>query len=141
VGPELCQHPRVADAEVPNGRPPKVIRLRYAGVCRECNASVPAGSRATYYPATRGVVCGSCLPVDGAATAGGSPEAGSSAAALAGAAVESGTAGASARQEYERRVAKREQRIREAHPRIGGFLLAVTDEPQSTTAWQRGARR
>jgi len=51
-----------------------------------------------------------------------------------------GTAGASARREHERRVAKHEDRIRKAHPRLGGFILAVRDEPQSSRAWARGAR-
>ena len=50
-----------------------------------------------------------------------------------------GMAGASARREYERRSAKREDRVRAAHPRIGGFLLAISEEPQSTTAWAVGA--
>jgi hypothetical protein len=56
------------------------------------------------------------------------------------ASVESGTAGASARREFERRAAKREQRIRERHPKLGGLILALSDDPQSTTAWQRGAK-
>jgi hypothetical protein len=50
-----------------------------------------------------------------------------------------GTAGASARREFERLKAKRETDIRAAHPRIGGFLLAVSDDPQSTKAWAVGA--
>jgi hypothetical protein len=53
--------------------------------------------------------------------------------------VQPGTAGASARREFERRKAKREQRIRTQHPRIGGFLLAISEERQSTTAWDTGA--
>src|SRR4051812_22725653 len=47
---------------------------------------------------------------------------------------------AARRSEYERRWAKRETRIREAHPRLGGLILAISDEPQSTTAWAKGAR-
>lgn len=50
-----------------------------------------------------------------------------------------GTAGASARREHERRQAKRENSIRAAHPRLGGVILALTDDPQSTRAWKRGA--
>jgi hypothetical protein len=50
-----------------------------------------------------------------------------------------GDAGRSARDEFERRQKKREDRVRAAHPRIGGFLLAVSDDPQSTTAWNTGA--
>lgn len=44
------------------------------------------------------------------------------------------------RREFERRSAKREDRIRTAHPRLGGLILALSEEPQSTTAWARGAR-
>jgi hypothetical protein len=51
-----------------------------------------------------------------------------------------GVAGASAHREHQRRVTKREQRIRAAHPRLGGLILAITDEPQTTSAWQRGAQ-
>jgi hypothetical protein len=51
----------------------------------------------------------------------------------------SGPAGGSARAEHERRVARREQRIRSAHPKLGGLILALSDDPQSTRAWASGA--
>ena len=51
----------------------------------------------------------------------------------------SGTPGSSARREYERRKARREDRVRTAHPRLGGLILAMTDDPQSTKAWNDGA--
>lgn len=54
--------------------------------------------------------------------------------------VDPGTAGASARREFERRQAKRETRVREAHPHLGGLILALSDDPQSTRAWDSGAR-
>jgi hypothetical protein len=54
--------------------------------------------------------------------------------------IASGTAGASARREFERRVAKRDQSIRGRHPKLGGLILAFSDDPQSTTAWETGAR-
>lgn len=50
-----------------------------------------------------------------------------------------GTAGASARLEYERRRDNRQQRIRTKHPKLGGLILALSDEPQNTRAWERGA--
>ena len=53
--------------------------------------------------------------------------------------VDPGTAGASARREFERRKAAREERIRAKHPKLGGLILAVSDDPQSTTAWNTGA--
>jgi Nuclease-related domain len=55
--------------------------------------------------------------------------------------LDAGTAGASAKREYERRVAKREERVKgKFGRRLGGVLLAVIDEPQSTRAWAVGAR-
>ncbi|HVX19117.1 MAG TPA: nuclease-related domain-containing protein [Acidimicrobiales bacterium] len=48
-------------------------------------------------------------------------------------------AGSSAQREYERRRQRREDDVRAKHPHVGGLLLAVTDEPQSTTAWRQGA--
>lgn len=48
-------------------------------------------------------------------------------------------AGGSAQHEYDRRVARRERRIRQGHPILGGVILTLSDEPQSTTAWAHGA--
>lgn len=50
-----------------------------------------------------------------------------------------GVAGASAKREFERRSAKREARIREAHPKLGSLMLALSEDPQSTRAWAVGA--
>ncbi|WP_431277871.1 nuclease-related domain-containing protein [Leifsonia poae] len=50
-----------------------------------------------------------------------------------------GTAGASAKREYERRRDARESRIRENHPMVGALILALSDEPQTTRAWATGA--
>ena len=124
----------------------KRMRLRYAGTCRSCGEALTAGTTAVYERATRTVVCVSCVAPAGAANA----EAPSSVVVeppVADAAcppeppdVVAGSAGASALREYERRRAKREDRIRTAHPKLGGFILAISDEPQSTTAWATGAR-
>ncbi len=118
--------------------PAKVMRLRYSGTCAGCGAELESGTRAAYYKATKTVRCLACIesgepvpsvapPLDSAPAP--TPDA-----------IETGAAGSSARREYERRSAKREARIRDAHPRLGGLILALTDEPQSTTAWASGAR-
>jgi Nuclease-related domain len=52
----------------------------------------------------------------------------------------SSAAGASLRREHGRRTAARDARIRAEHPRVGGFILALTDEPASTRAFAVGAR-
>jgi hypothetical protein len=53
--------------------------------------------------------------------------------------LDSGTAGASARREHARRKASRERAVRAKHPRIGGVLLALQDEPSHERAWATGA--
>ena len=50
-----------------------------------------------------------------------------------------GSAGASARREFERRKARREERIRASHPKLGGLILALSSDPQTTQAWATGA--
>lgn len=54
--------------------------------------------------------------------------------------IDSGTAGASARPEYERRKIKREDAITAKHPKVGGVILALSDDPQSTKSWDTGAK-
>lgn len=97
----------------------KRMRLRYAGTCRLCGRLLAAGADAVYERASKTVRCLECeAPM---------------------AEPESGEAGSSARREFERRRDAREQRIRTAHPKIGGLILALSDDPQSTKAWDQGA--
>ncbi|WP_292873812.1 nuclease-related domain-containing protein [Microbacterium sp.] len=108
----------------------KQMSLRYAGTCRLCHEPLPAGRKAIYERRTRTVRCIECRPADAAPIEHGEPAA---------AQVESGVAGASARREHERRSAAREARIRADHPKLGGLILALSEDPQSTRAWERGA--
>jgi hypothetical protein len=101
----------------------RVLKLRYAGKCSSCSGAVPAGATAQYDSASRAVTCQDCV-ARSASSEGLHPD--------------PGTAGASARREFARRSARREQRIRQAHPRLGGLILALTDEPQSTRAFAQG---
>ena len=48
-------------------------------------------------------------------------------------------AGGSAQREHDRRSQKREEAIRSRHPRLGGLILALTDDPVSTRVWAQGA--
>jgi hypothetical protein len=126
------------------------MRLRYAGRCRTCEVELAVGTVAVYERETKTVTCLACAPEQPSAT----PEVDSPVAAervggsestpresrLDNSEVIAGTAGASARREHQRRHNKRDARIREAHPVMGGLLLALSDDPQSTKAWETGAR-
>jgi hypothetical protein len=50
-----------------------------------------------------------------------------------------GTPGAGARREHARRLERHQTRVRTAHPRLGGLILALADDPQHARAWQTGA--
>jgi hypothetical protein len=50
-----------------------------------------------------------------------------------------GTAGASAARTGALRRENRERRIHEKHPRLGGLILALSNEPQSTRSWSIGS--
>lgn len=132
-----------------SGTDEKPMRLRYAGVCRVCGVELPARADAIYERATKAVRCvghdvrGSAEPAvvevgDAAFTVAMEPDE-AEVVTVVEEIVESGMAGASARREFERRRTKREDRIRAKHPKLGAFILAVTDDPQSTTAWDTGA--
>lgn len=131
----------------PSGQPTtKQMRLRYAGSCSVCGSDLSAGTKAVYDRLSKTVQCVGCVVELGAP---GAPEVvdvrdhigqpqpdPAEHASLAGA---SGTAGSSARREYERRKNRREDRIRNEHPKLAGLILALSDDPQSTRAWDQGA--
>lgn len=114
----------------------KRMKLRYAGVCRECSYDLPAGTKAVYGVSSKTVRCLQC------ADPAGTPAQTFSAEAAAEVALDhlDGVAGSSARREHQRRKASREERIRGRHPKLGGVILALSDDPQSTRAWAVGAQ-
>ena len=84
-----------------------------------CARELPVGTEAIYEPRTKEVRCLTCD---------------------ADPSLDRGIPGGSARREFERRVEKRETRIKaRLGRRIGGLFVALTDEPQTTKAWQVGA--
>ncbi|MCW2754795.1 MAG: hypothetical protein JWQ32_2206 [Marmoricola sp.] len=111
------------------------MKLRYAGACRICQTEIPARAEAIYERATKTV---RCLTHDQAPTPSPS-DTEEWTTTLDVPALDAGTPGGSARREFDRRHEAREARIRAKHPKLGGLILALSDEPQSTTAWSIGA--
>jgi len=142
------------------------MRLRYAGTCRICGLRILAKAEAVYERPTKTVRCIShdvnapvepavARPVESTVTKVEEPvvarvvepavvddgepavvEAGETPVAEV---IDPGTPGASARREFERRKTRHEERVRTSHPKLGGLILALSDEKQSTTAWDVGA--
>lgn len=105
------------------------MRLRYAGTCRLCQVELPAKADAIYERTTKTVRCVECAP---AVEAEGEQR-------VVEDVIDSGTPGAAAHREFERRKHNREERIRTKHPKLGGLILALSEDPQSTKAWDVGA--
>ncbi|GAA1807424.1 hypothetical protein GCM10009795_060770 [Nocardioides hankookensis] len=125
----------------------KQMKLRYAGTCRLCNAELAARADAIYERSTKTVRCLTCSPdpaVEVRAERASKPPSQIEHVPVVELvetpeAVHSGNPGASARREYNRRQANRETRIRGKYGKLGGLVLAMSDDPQSTRAWNQGA--
>lgn len=118
----------------------KIIRLRYAGTCRGCGTALPASTRAWWDAETRSITCLNCIPAQSDQTDRDPPsppvEAISPPPTLT--SLHTGEAGASARQEYEKRHQRREAKIDERWGRLAGVVKFLSDDPQSTRAWAKG---
>jgi len=101
------------------------LRLRYRDVCASCGTALSAGADAFYDAASKTVCCITCpIQADRAEQP-----------------LDHGIAGGSARREFERRADKRAAETKGRFGiRLGGLVVALTDEPQSTRAWAAGAR-
>jgi len=124
---------------------PRTIRLRYAGKCSGCGVELQTGMEARCDMTSRRVTCLPC--VDGASSAPtrGRPPA-PEADGVAGKRrtepppiLPPSVAGGSAQAEYERRHRKREERLDGKWGRFSGIAKLLSDDPQSTKAWARGA--
>src|SRR5690349_18849625 len=125
----------------------KRMKLRYAGTCRICGVDLPARAEAVYEQTTKTV---RCLTHDPKAPARPTPEPAPKSTPMAVSdptreptnervVVDPGTPGGSARREFKRRQRARQDRVRAKHPKLGGLILALSDDPQSTRAWDVGA--
>jgi hypothetical protein len=106
----------------PNQPAARKLRLRYAALCSVCGCDLTQGTEAWWDAPAKTVTCVVC---------GGGVEL---ARELA------GKAGASGRENYERLHARRAQKVRRTWgKRVGRVVLALSDDPQSTSAWQTGS--
>ncbi len=135
----------------------RVITLSRDGTCDGCDRPVPHGERAWWVPGKPTVTCLACR----AAVADWAPAWATAAPTVARAEgqrdepdggrpgvggaggqereIDRGVAGRSSLGVYERRHAKREQQIHQDYGRFSGLVLALSKDPQSTRAWQRGS--
>ena len=92
--------------------PPKLMALRYAGTCSVCRVALPAKVKAYWHRDTHTVTCVACQTGTTKAPLPSDP--------VPWVELDRGTAGRSARAEYERRHHKREERIDAKFGRLAG---------------------
>jgi hypothetical protein len=134
TGGTIAKAPPAADA--------KRMKLRYAATCSRCGTTLPASITADYDRSSKTVACVVCparrvLPERAEATA--RPQHAITPDLPLELGTVDGIAGGSAAREFDRRHDARQERVQANHPKIGKFLLAVFDDPQSTKAWSTGA--
>ncbi len=120
------------------------MELRFPGACAACGIALDRGVRAFWDSHAKLVYCVTHAPGHGriASSPGVEDDDSPRARQPDGQARDPdlGVAGRSAQQEHDRRAAARVRRVREQHPVIGGALLTIFGDPQSTRAWADGAQ-
>lgn len=107
---------------------PSRLTLRRSDACTRCGVPLAAGVVAAWDRDSHTVTCLSCLE----------PPTTPAAADPSASRIDINGPGASLGREYQSRRARREQRVRAAHPHIGGLLLAWNGEPQHQKAFRQG---
>ena len=117
----------------------KRLTLKRDGVCATCDTQLKAGSAALWSTSRRIISCIVHADKSNARVEQVKKEVKEEPQLKTESSLSQGTAGGSANAESERRIKRREERITAKFPRAGKYILALTDEPQSTKAWKVGA--
>ena len=117
----------------------KRLKLRRDGICTTCGIPLLTGTLALWSPSQRRVTCVEHQDLSTLLVEKVKPQTEVVVPEELKALISQGIAGGSAMAENERRVKKREDRVTKRFPRAGKYILALTDEPQSTKAWRVGA--
>ena len=119
------------------------MNLRFDGDCYKCFTHLPKGQKAVYDSSIKKVRCETCenegVSEDVVTLSEQDLTMMKLAAELPPDTFVYGEAGAAARREYSKRKTNRENRIKDAHPKLGKVILALSDEPQHQKAWATGA--
>ena len=126
----------------------KLMAIRRPDTCAGCAVPLPPKTQAWWDSSEKSVTCTTCRPADQQPTVRPSPKPATPTATSAApkslappVPIDHGTGGISAQKEYERRAAKHAKQIEDkwGTGRIGKVAKFFADEPQSTTAWAKGA--
>lgn len=114
-GPLVPEPPPSSEApiELAQGAAPR------GGVCGDCERRITRGVEALLDASGAPMLCLECVTLDTVHVL--------------------GVAGGGARREHAKRLERHQTRVRTAHPRLGGVILALKDDPSYVQAWKTGA--
>ncbi len=116
-----------------------VIPLRYAGICSVCGAVLPASTTAYWDKADKTVTCLECAAGAEPSESSDGPQVEHPPKPPVPVKPQTGRAGASAQEEFERRHQRREAVLDRRFGRFAGLVKLLVDDPQSTRAWAQGS--
>lgn len=93
--------------------------LSKAARCSDCGRSLRSGTDALCARTGPTVLCLECVTLDTVYSL--------------------GEAGGGARREHAKRLIRHQACVRTAHPKLGGLMLVLNDDPGHVQAWQKGA--
>ena len=117
----------------------KRLSLRRNDVCSACGVELVAGTKAWWDSEARAVTCEPCHAVQGTTTEEAQPSSIDVEPSPTAPELQTGVAGQSALQEFERRHEARAARIDAKFGRLAGVVKFLSDDPQSITAWKKGS--
>lgn len=136
-GPEVGQSPRGAGERTEPGAVPPLppsdhssggaaggvelvqAALSRSGACDDCGRRIARGSEALAAPSGTALLCMDCVALETVHSV--------------------GVAGTGARREHGKRLAGHHTRVHAAHPKLGGLILALREDPAHVRAWATGA--
>jgi hypothetical protein len=117
----------------------KRLSLRRGDVCSVCRVELVAGTNAWWDSETRAVTCEPCHAGPGITRIEVEPVPIDVAPLPPIQELQTGVAGQSALEEFEKRHHSREAKIDAKFGRLAGVVKFLTDDPQSITAWRKGS--
>jgi hypothetical protein len=117
----------------------KRLSLRHADVCSDCGVELVARTNAWWDSEARAVTCEPCHASQDTSKADVQSSSIDVESSLPIPELQTGVAGQSALEEFERRRKAREARIDTKFGRLAGVVKFLTDDPQSITAWKKGS--
>jgi hypothetical protein len=119
----------------------KLVRLRYQGTCSRCASALAPGTRGWWDSQARTATCLDCRPAgyDSRVPVAGPEQIRGMTNPDSPAPPAHGEAGASARQMFEQKHRRREERIERKWGRLAGVVKFVSTDPQSARAWANGS--